>query len=213
MFIISDVHGDVSKIYKLLEKKPLHEKHVILLGDIGYGFSEFAFQQMDKLFASMPTVNFYVVQGNHDNADVMICSYPNVRMITTYTGAKVYYINSKAVLLVPGALSYDKNMRVPGVSWWQNEQMTDEQLSEVIELGPQVDLILTHDAPLQQYFMFFPETKTSMTNRALDVLLLSLIREHKSITWVHGHLHYAYLERKNGVTLCGVGEDGYLILE
>jgi len=213
MFVISDVHGDVGKIYKLLEKKPLHEKHVILLGDIGYGFPEFDVYSLNRLFASMPTVSFYVVQGNHDNADMMVCSYPNVRMITTHTGVRVHYINNKAVLLVPGALSYDKNMRVPGVSWWQNEQMTDEQLSEVIELGPQVDLILTHDAPLQQYFMFFPETKTSMTNRALDTLLFSLIRENKNITWVHGHLHFAYLERKNGVTLCGIGEDGYLILE
>ncbi|RTL00159.1 MAG: metallophosphatase family protein [Proteobacteria bacterium] len=213
MFVISDVHGDVSKIYKLLEKKPLHEKYVILLGDIGYGFPEFDVERLNWLFQSMPTVSFYVVQGNHDNADAMMCNFPNVRMITTHTGAKVYYINSKAILLVPGALSYDKNMRVPNVSWWQNEQMTDEQLSDVIELGPQVDLIISHDAPLQQYFMFFPETKTSLTNRALDMVLFSLIRENKNIIWVHGHLHYTYLERKNGVTLCGIGEDGYLILE
>lgn len=213
MFIISDVHGNVNRVFSLFKNKPLLEKHVILLGDIGYGFPEFDIEQLNWLFQSAPTVNFYVVQGNHDNADAMVCDYPNVRMITTYTGAKVHYINGKAVLLVPGALSYDKNLRVPGVSWWHNEQLSEEQLAEVIELGPQVDLILSHDAPLQQYFMFFPETKTSMTNRALDILLLSLIREHKSITWVHGHLHYAYLERKNGVTLCGVGEDGNLILE
>ena len=213
MFVISDVHGDVSKIYRLLKNKPLHDKHVILLGDIGYGFPGFDAYSLSRLFVYMSTVNFYVVQGNHDNADAMICNDSNVQMITTYTGAKVHYINNKAVLLVPGALSYDKNMRVPNVSWWVNEQMQENQLADVIDLGLQVDLILSHDAPLQQYLSFYPETKTSMTNRALDTLLFTLIREQKDITWVHGHLHFNYLERKNGVTLCGVGEDGYLILE
>lgn len=213
MYIISDIHGDVNTFLKLMSKKPLQEKEVVLLGDVGYGFPEFDVDRFNDFLLRNSHISFYIIQGNHDNADCMNTYMHNVWYITTESGAIVHHIDNNSVIMIPGALSYDKNLRVPGLSWWENEQLSEEQLAESIKLATSCDIILSHDAPLQQYFMFFPETKTSMTNRALDTLLFSLIRENKNITWVHGHLHYSYLERKNGVTLCGIGEDSYLILE
>lgn len=207
MYIISDIHGDVNTFLKLMSKKPFQEKEVILLGDVGYGFPDFDVERFNDYLLRNPRIRFYIIQGNHDNAECMGVPIPNVRYITTKTGSIVHYIDGNSVIMIPGALSYDKNMRVPGVSWWENEQLSEEQLAESIKLATSCDIILSHDAPLQQYFMFFPETKPSRTNRALDMLLMELIRTQKKTLWLHGHLHENYIDIFDVLTIQGIAED------
>lgn len=212
MYIISDIHGNVNTFLKLMSKKPFQDRDVVLLGDVGYGFPEFDVERFNDYLLRNPRIRFYIIQGNHDNADCMNVPILNVRYITTKTGAMVYNIENNSVIMIPGALSYDKNMRVPGVSWWENEQLSEEQLSKVVELAKDCDIILSHDAPLQQYFMFFPETKPSRTNRALDMLLMELIRTQRKTLWLHGHLHENYIDIFDVLTIQGIAEDTATIL-
>ena len=207
MYIISDIHGDVNTFLKLMSKKPFQEKEVVLLGDVGYGFPDFDVERFNDYLLRNPRIRFYIIQGNHDNAECMGVPIANVRYITTKTGSIVHYIDGNSVIMIPGALSYDKNMRVPGVSWWANEQMSDEQLATAIELAKTCDIILTHDAPLQQYFAFFTETKTSQTNRALDTLLMELIRTQHKTLWLHGHLHENYIDIFDVFQIQGIASD------
>ena len=207
MYIISDIHGDVNTFLKLMSKKPLQEKEVVLLGDVGYGFPEFDVERFNDYLLRNPRIRFYIIQGNHDNAECMGVPIANVRYITTKTGSIVHYIDGNSVIMIPGALSYDKNMRVPGVSWWENEQLSEEQLAESIKLATSCDIILSHDAPLQQYFMFFPETKPSRTNRALDMLLMELIRTQRKTLWLHGHLHENYIDIFDVFQIQGIASD------
>lgn len=207
MYIISDIHGDVNTFLKLMSKKPLQEKEVVLLGDVGYGFPDFDVERFNDYLLRNPRIRFYIIQGNHDNAECMGVPIANVRYITTKTGSIVHYIDGNSVIMIPGASSYDKNLRVPGVSWWENEQLSEEQLAESIKLATSCDIILSHDAPLQQYFMFFPETKPSRTNRALDMLLMELIRTQKKTLWLHGHLHENYIDIFDVLTIQGIAED------
>ena len=207
MYIISDIHGDVNTFLKLMSKKPFQEEEVVLLGDVGYGFSDFDVERFNDYLLRNPRIRFYIIQGNHDNADCMNTYMHNVWYITTESGAIVHNIDNKSVIMIPGALSYDKNLRVPGVSWWANEQMSDEQLATAIELAKTCDIILTHDAPLQQYFAFFTETKTSQTNRALDMLLMELIRTQHKTLWLHGHLHENYIDIFDVFQIQGIASD------
>ena len=207
MYIISDIHGDVNTFLKLMPKKPFQEKEVVLLGDVGYGFPEFDVDRFNDFLLRNSHISFYIIQGNHDNADCMNTYMHNVWYITTESGAIVHHIDNNSVIMIPGALSYDKNLRVPGLSWWENEQLSEEQLSKVVELAKDCDIILSHDAPLQQYFMFFPETKPSGTNRALDMLLMELIRTQKKTLWLHGHLHENYIDIFDVFTIQGIAED------
>jgi hypothetical protein len=49
-------------------------------------------------------------------------------------------------LVVGGAMSIDKGVRRPGMSWWQEEAISDEHVAKAQEAG-KVDVMLTHDTP------------------------------------------------------------------
>lgn len=219
IFLISDVHGDVAKVESLLLQRPYDCNTVVYLGDIGFGFKEFDKSRFYKILQSLPNVMFYLIQGNHDNADEMVNGvYDNVYHVTTYNGPKLVTIDHENVLMIPGAYSYDKHLRIFGVSWWENEQMTAEQYNELkaIAVESNIHTILSHDAPLQQYFNIFPTTVASMSNNALDRVLYCLIssdnHKNRQFIWVHGHLHYSYIEQIANVSIVGVNQDSYMLL-
>lgn len=206
--VISDVHGNVGKAIELCEKRPLNVKEVVFLGDIGFGFSEFDEVKFIDYLKNNRNVNYHLIQGNHDNAEKMLPHfYGNINTITTIEGAETYNIYHNSCLLIPGALSYDKHLRVPGVSWWENEQMSQMQWESVLFKSLDVNYIFSHDAPLSQYFKFFPETKPSLSNRSLDELMKKRMWSRLNVKWIHGHLHYAYVETINSIQITGLDLD------
>jgi len=210
IYLISDIHGNVDKAEELLKACPEFIKNIVFLGDIGFGFPEF---DIDRFYCLLNNQYqnkvFYLIQGNHDNADCFM-NKSNVMAVTTYDWHKIIDIDGVRVLMIPGAFSYDKNMRLPGVSWWDNEEMSYDALSNLIKNYKIADIILSHDAPLTSYFYFFPETKISKTNAALDEILDGTVKSGKSVRWFHGHLHFGYVNQIRGLTLTGVAMENAL---
>lgn len=203
--VISDFHGDVGLFIQNIDKCPTYISTVILSGDIGFGFPEFDRSNFEYIMGLFRHKHFYLVQGNHDNADVMNDG-SNWTAVTTKVGPKIITADTDTILLIPGAYSYDKHLRVPGISWWPNEEMSQSQLDKISILVNQVNTIVSHDAPLMQYTQFFTEVKPSITNRMLDKIYLELLLYQKKRLWIHGHFHKSYIETKNNVTIIGVDE-------
>lgn len=205
--VISDVHGNLEILNHLIEKCPGNIETIILNGDIGFGFVPTE-QIMERLFA-YPNKKFLVIQGNHDNANEMTTDTKNVVFFTTFHGNVQVLFKDKLVQLIPGALSYDKQFRVPGISWWSNEEMSYRELryvcSHIIDTKPSI--IVSHDAPLSQYSKFFQSTKAGITNSFLEVLRDAI---DWPVTWIHGHLHQSYFEQTKFISFIGIGEDGYV---
>lgn len=207
--VISDIHGNLNSLEKSLSKCPTQCEQIFLLGDIGFGFKEFDVKGYNELIAFYNKKGKMItaIQGNHDNAEV---TYG----ITTLDGPEVYVYNGKFFLLIPGALSYDKKLRVEGVSWWRNEEMNHAHCNETFDLivNYNFDYILSHDAPLSKYLDFFSQTLPSATNTMLNGILTKLSEKNKKLTWIHGHLHQSYIEQINDISLIGLAEDTYLTI-
>lgn len=182
MIIISDIHGNFNKTNTILKKNP--DKLHIHTGDLGIGFANN--QKLNY------TDNFKFLRGNHDFPE--ICkNHP------AYLGdyGKLT-IEDKKIFFVSGAFSIDKQWRIPGVSWWENEELSildlEKAMEEYIEYKP--DVMLTHDGPYQatkQLQSFFDGTIPSRTAQALS----AMFDVYQPKIWIFGHWHQNFEKEIN----------------
>lgn len=95
-----------------------------------------------------------------------------------------------------GAVSVDKAVRKPGISWWPEEEITERQAQWAIAAGP-ADVMVTHDCPSGVHHSF----ATPPQFWALEDLARSDVHRERlqrvvdalKPKWLmHGHLHRAY---------------------
>lgn len=200
-YLISDVHGDKELLTHLINNSKTNE--IILLGDIGFGFG------IDmEVFTQFGDRKFIIIQGNHDNGDLMKYM-PNI--VTYNTNYGFHYDHDQKILYIPGALSYDKSQRTIGIDWWENEEMRYEQLMNLLDFfylnKQEIKTIISHDTPESIYLKFFDSTTRSRTNQCLDLLFDNIIGEDLSINWYHGHLHIPYNYRYNNFNIIGLDQN------
>ena len=107
-------------------------------------------------------------------------------------------IGGRSVLSLGGATSVDKAWRQEGVSWWPEEDITDEQVRMAVAGGP-ADLMLTHEGPdgtpvnavravLSSNPMGFPDDALadSLLSRRRVAKVWDLIQPR---LLAHGHMH------------------------
>lgn len=162
--ITGDTHG-FNDINKLVMNKTLASlkgsDYLLITGDFG-GIWDGGMHDEDILayYAERPYTTIFV-DGNHENFE-LLNSYP----VETWNGGKVHRITDKVIHLMRGqvfeiedrkiftfggALSIDKQYREPGISWWPEEEPSDEDFLEAMRNLEKndflVDYIVTHAAP------------------------------------------------------------------
>lgn len=178
MRFIGDVHGKYEGWQKRARRSPSGRS--IQVGDFGVGFGKTEppiFEQLD------PKMHRYI-RGNHDNPSV---AAKDTRWIAD--GAQ-----EGDMFFLGGARSIDQAMRVEGVSWWRDEEISDEVAWDISgrffngELQPRI--MVTHDCPWLVALKIFqyPSLKLesgSKTGQVLD----SLFASWKPDLWIFGHWH------------------------
>ena len=164
IYITGDTHG-FNDIDKLVLNKTLasltENDYLLITGDFG-GIWDGGTHDEDILdyYAKKPYTTLFI-DGNHENFD-LLNSYPVVQ----WNGGKIHRINSKVIHLMRGqifnienmsifafggALSIDKVYRTLGISWWPEEEPSEEECTEAMENleknGFIVDYIVSHAAP------------------------------------------------------------------
>ena len=170
--IIGDVHGRTDMYVQMV----VDYKQSIQVGDMGVGFTGTILPVMD---------NHRFINGNHDNPK--LCSqHPN-----WIPYGKVETINDQTWFFMGGALSIDKHLRTPGVSWWPEEELNYNQLNRMINIyeTAKPDVVITHDCPdsiAKQLFTYVENPDlSSRTRQALDTMLSI----HRPAKWIFGHWH------------------------
>ena len=131
IYITGDTHG-VNDFAKLLDNKYKYLSkcdYVIICGDCGILFDKDS-SRVINLYEYLP-FSILFVDGNHENFD-LLNSYP----IEVWNGGKVHRISENIFHLMRGqvfeidgykfltfggALSFDRNRRVEGKTWWAQE--------------------------------------------------------------------------------------------
>lgn len=168
---IGDLHGKHQEYLKLTEKYP----YTCQIGDFGfsYGILNHVNPTKHKIFC-----------GNHDNVNKSL-EWPH------FLGdSGPYNLNGVDFFFIRGADSIDKQYRVPGVSWWANEELNYSQSIKCIDqyLEAKPDIVLAHDFPnhiIPKLFNPNPRFAPSHTQKLLE----ELINIHKPCIYVGGHWH------------------------
>ena len=203
-YITGDTHIPID-IGKLLpenfrEGESLDENdYVIILGDFGGVWDNGPEHRKWLDFLESRRFNILFIDGNHENFDLldqmkteMWCGGKIHRVrenVIHLMRGQVYNINGITFFTFGGGYSYDKDRRIPHVSWWDREMPSEEEYKEGLEnlkkCGWVVDYCLTHTAPLSViYNFYFPAFEAPLCE------YLSEIDKNLSYTkWYFGHVH------------------------
>ena len=164
--VCGDIHGHFDELVDMVcDKHGMTDTVVVVAGDCGFGFCEFAeYQRMmernaDKLRRTNNRIFF--VRGNHDNPayfdGATIC---NDRFVAVPDYA-VIIAAGHTVLCVGGALSFDRKQRLDelcltpadadkfakGMYWRDEMPFYDAAMLDAITEAHAIDTVVTHTAP------------------------------------------------------------------
>lgn len=199
IYITGDVHGtyDFEKLYSLLKYQVTYEDTLIILGDAGICWNKQQDEIVLKLFSAIP-ITVVFIDGNHENFDILK-KFP----IVEYRGAKTHQISKHiyhvlrgeiitlekfTFLCIGGACSIDKAFRKDGVSWWKDEEITNEDVNNALnnlkKFNNTVDCVLTHcvdSYTIKNFTSYKPDNSTDM--------LIFIDEEVTYKFWFYGHYH------------------------
>lgn len=208
LFITGDTHGR-NDILKLRQNNTLSslnkEDYLIIAGDFG-GVWDGNWQDriVQNFYDEQPYTTLFV-DGNHENFD-LLNQYP----VENWNGGKVHHITDKIIHLIRGqiftisdktiftfggGLSIDKIYRTSGISWWPQEEPSENECREAMDNLEShnflVDYVITHAGPESIVRNEINSAHKLLrldcqTEKFLDKVLESTNYKH----WFCGHYHF-----------------------
>lgn len=210
LYFLGDVHGKFGLFEDIL--KDHQDAPIYQVGDMGVGYTK----EKDEIFDGLEDKykNFHFIRGNHDNPKV--CSTKNnfiPDQCTEINGIKMMFIN--------GASSIDRAWNTPGKSWWENEQSSMGELTELIDQFEEFkpDVVVSHTAPKDICEIMFGVgvpysnmrwigdayldiTASCITDFAprTEVAMNVMFEKHRPKFWIFGHWHMSRKKEIDGCT-------------
>lgn len=192
MLLIGDAHG-LFMDYRMIVKSwaMVGIKKSLQLGDFGLGFPSTRINSQSFIEGIEGDHKF--IRGNHDDPD--FC-----RKDKNYAGdfgiIEGSYIDDyfHKLFFISGARSIDSDWRTPGLDWWPDEQLSDEELCDAVNLYNEEKpaIVCSHDCPTIVLQQLYPHrTLPTRTSQAMDIMFMS----YKPSYWIFGHHHMSW--RKN----------------
>jgi hypothetical protein len=223
ILLSGDFHGNAAGELSILTRKHLRSKYGdekyktinyhIILGDGGFLWPGNA--RVDahnyRVLGQRPFPVLSLI-GNHEpmlgmdlpEADIGIGEtvyLVNKRPLVAYLKrGRVYRIDGFKLLVMGGALSIDKQYRVPGASWWKEEYWSAREQSDLfalLALDSDFDYVLAHTGPdsvnFRLFGSFFPgspkfDDEVAKLNDAVDARI-------NCGGWFCGHWHQDWIYR------------------
>jgi len=178
MIIVGDIHGRLRDLNAIARK---HKNETIVqIGDFGFGFGE-----MFDIDGSLIESNIRFFRGNHDNPALSNKHPQCLGDFGMFEG----------MFFVAGADSIDKGLRIEGLSWWRDEELTIQQFNETIDqyASTKPRVVLSHDCPQSVARDYFGIPEASRTRQGLQAML----EIHRPKIWIFGHHHRHFVKEDN----------------
>lgn len=220
ILLLGDVHGQTGWLKLAIRAaSTLGISRILQLGDFGfwphYGSGQ-EFLKLAQSYLDREGVELWWVDGNHENHD-WIAEQPHDyngfwrhgSIVHIGRGARWEW-GGRTFLGCGGAYSIDKPRRIEGSSWWAGETITEADIRRCV--GPTVDVLVTHDAPLGAQNIMGPATvgdkdsyPESYANRQRVAAICDLVQPK---LLVHGHYHHRNSTNYKSTRVEGFGRDG-----
>ena len=206
IFITGDKHGTFLPLFGLAEKEDIRETDILIIaGDAGYVWDEDYPYVVETLQQTFPgTIAF--IDGNHENHALL-----NAIKVREWCGGKVhqigervyhlmrgemYSVYGKNIFTFGGARSNDKDRRVEGVSWWQEEEPSPEEMvygqEQFLKYINKIDYVITHETPLfaRKHISRAKPTEADYSlPELLDDWYMMISSAPQFKRWYFGHMH------------------------
>lgn len=201
-YITGDTHRDFTRVHNLPKDSTL-----IILGDAGINYFLNEEDKELKEYLNSLGITFLCVQGNHEERPENIPTYKEKIMyggkvfieddypnLIFLKNGEIYTINNKKVLVIGGAYSIDKNIRLTyGWHWFKDEQLSKSEMNMILEKyqGTHVDVILSHTSPKKyepvEVFLSGIDQKT--VDKTMEEFLDIVEETINYDKWYCGHYH------------------------
>jgi predicted phosphodiesterase len=187
LLIIGDVHGKINQYWKLLQNKEF--KMSIQVGDFGFRKEHEWF--LDNIDYTKNKINF----GNHDDYTFL----NELHSLNNYS-----YLDNYNLMSVRGAFSIDHYKRKKDIDWWDNEELSYDELQNAIDLynNKKPNIMITHDCPHEIRKILFNIHDKSITSNGLQIML----EDHQPKIWIFGHHHKSINTIINGTNFICLNE-------
>lgn len=220
ILLLGDVHGEGGWLRLAIKTaKALGITHILQLGDFGFWphhGSGVQFLRGTQDLLNEFSVELWWIDGNHENHDILAMQerdedgFWRAGPITHIGRGSRWTWGGRTFLGCGGAYSIDKPYRVEGESWWAGETITEADLMRCA--GPNVDVLVTHDAPLGAMNIMGPGTvgdkdtyPESYANRGRVAALCDIVQP---VILCHGHYHHRNSTLYKTTRVEGFGRDG-----
>lgn len=201
-YITGDTHRDFTSVHDLPKGSTL-----IILGDAGINYFLNEEDKELKEYLNSLGITFLCVQGNHEERPENIPTYKENKMyggkvfieddypnLIFLKNGEVYTINNKKVLVIGGAYSIDKNIRLTyGWHWFKDEQLNKSEMNMILEKyqGTHVDVILSHTSPkkFEPVEVFLSGIDQKTVDKTMEEFLDTVEETIKYDKWYCGHYH------------------------
>ena len=211
IYLTGDTHGDFQRIAHFCARMHTRPSDImIILGDAGINFYGGWRDQHKKKFVSALPITLFCIHGNHEKRPATIPSYTEQEWhggivfveeqfpsILFAKDGEIYDLNGMQAIAIGGAYSIDWMQRIPGRSWWPDEQPSQEIKtcveSKLEHLGWKVDVVLSHTVPLkyEPTEVFLPGINQSKVDKSTEQWLSRIEERLLYRKWYAGHYHVA----------------------
>lgn len=182
---------------------------MIVLGDAGINYFGGERDRLLKQRLSETPISFICIHGNHEMRPDNIPSYrpdmeflghgwyePRYPNIFFAMDGEAFFINGKRCLVVGGAYSVDKPIRLAfGWHWWPDEQPSQaikaRVESTIARLDNRIDIVLSHTCPAKYIptETFIPGVDQSTVDTSTEEWLDKIEQSLSYGRWLCGHYH------------------------
>lgn len=181
---IGDVHGKYGPYRNLIKDKI----GTIQVGDMGVGFRKWPHgePQANPPYDKMVNGKHRFIRGNHDNPGVC-------KRHTQYIHDGVV---EDGIMFCGGAVSIDKEFRIPDFSWWVDEELETAELYKIVDIyhANKPRIMITHECPesiAEAMLQHFNRTKMNFPSRTRQAF--EVMRQiNPPELWVFGHWHVSF---------------------
>lgn len=223
-----DIHGEVEHAeFIFAEAKKQGCTHIIACGDFGYWVHSVwgrKFVNGVAQLAKKNNIKFLWVDGNHENHDILQglvekhgdhapINTPNEWVRWIPRGCR-FQIGDNIFMGYGGAYSVDWKRRTEGESWWRGELINPYHIDAVSD--DQVDILVTHEAPLGKEISYKDEIPVSVAQRALVTELAQKVNPSQVVCGHHHTREEWYINGDTKVDVLGrdgMGAESYLVLD